>query len=78
MAGRDGPQRKGDEWRLNPQLVLKLILPPSHLLPAPAPHQAPAHRAQRGVCVPPANHHLEEKPMIVNDNVSSVMKIQIN
>lgn len=31
------------------------------LLPTPAPLRAPAHRAQRGVCVPPASRHLEKE-----------------
>lgn len=47
---------RGDGWRMSPQLFLNPTL-----LPTPAPLRAPAHRAQQGVCVPPASRHLEKE-----------------
>lgn len=61
MDGEDGPQRKGDGWKMSPRLLLNLTLLLHPLLPTPALLRAPAHRAQRGVCVPPASRHLEEE-----------------
>lgn len=62
MDGEHGPQKKGHGWRTGLQLLLNRILLPSPLLLTPTLLRArPSHRAQQGVCVPPASRHLEEE-----------------
>lgn len=61
MEVGDGRWTKGDAWKTSFLLLPNLILLPSLVLPSPAPLLAhPSHQALRGVCAPPASHHLEK------------------